>query len=184
MSGWIVSGDEEPAEQTAGDSAGSASAPGSGPPGSVAPGSAGAPAAGPAETGEAEHAEAETVGVDGAAEEARSDEAAAGDANELSNGALVLLGVLGGLYLLYAWIWLGWAQFYAEMNAAVAAGSGSLGSALQQVLFWAAPTAPILWFLAALLLNRGAGMRRIAIWLIVGAVVLLPYPIFSGGGAS
>ena len=102
---------------------------------------------------------------------------------ELSNAALVLLGVLGGLYLLYAWIWLSWAQFYAEQNASVAASSGALGSVLQQIVFWAAPLAPILWFVSVLVLCRGAGTRRLAAWLVLGAVVLLPLPVFGGGGA-
>lgn len=157
-SGWTVSGDETPAE--GGDA--------------VADGSA---LVDPA----AASPDPVSVGAsDGAADGGAEEDGTA----ELSNGALVLLGVLGGLFLLYAWIWLSWAQFYAEMNAALAEGSGSLGSALQQALFWAAPAAPILWFLTALLLNRGAGMRRVMLWLVVGAIVLLPYPIFSGGGAS
>lgn len=102
---------------------------------------------------------------------------------QLSNAALVLLGVFGGLYLLYAWVWLSWAQFYASANAEVASASGSLGGALQQLVFWAAPLAPILWFLAAVLLNRGAGIRRLALWIVIGAIVLLPLPVFGGGGA-
>ncbi|WP_449283683.1 hypothetical protein [Leucobacter sp.] len=102
---------------------------------------------------------------------------------QLGNGALVLLGVFGGLYLLYAWIWLSWARYYAGVNAELAAASGSLGAVLQQIVFWAAPLAPLLWFLAVLLLNRGAGTRRMALWIVIGAIVLLPLPVFAGGGA-
>lgn len=102
---------------------------------------------------------------------------------QLSNGALVMLGVFGGLYLLYAWIWLSWAQYYAGVNAELAAASGALGALLQQLVFWAAPLAPLLWFLAALLLNREAGARRMALWIVIGAVVLLPLPVFAGGGS-
>lgn len=123
------------------------------------------------------------VGPAEAAEDAAAAETAE-PAGQLSNLALVLLGVFGGLYLLYAWIWLSWAQFYAETSAALAENSGSLGAVLQQVVFWAAPLAPILWFLSVLLLNRGAGTARLALWIGVGVVVLLPYPIFSGGGAA
>ncbi|WP_449278727.1 hypothetical protein [Leucobacter sp. GX24907] len=165
--GWIVSGDEDPAEVVSG---GDVDASGEGvdaPDGGAAAGENGA-AAGAAGAGEAE-------AVSGSE---------APESAELSNAALVVLGVLGGLYLLYAWIWLSWAQFYSEMNAALVAGSGSLGSVLQQILFWAAPAAPILWFLSVMLLCRGARTRRIAMWLVVGAIVLLPYPIFSGGGAA
>jgi hypothetical protein len=102
---------------------------------------------------------------------------------QMGNGALVLLGVFGGLYLLYSWIWLSWARYYAGVNAELTAASGSLGGVLQQIVFWAAPLAPLLWFLAALLLNRGAGTRRLALWIVIGAVVLLPLPVFAGGGA-
>lgn len=103
---------------------------------------------------------------------------------QLSNGALVLLGVIGGLYLLYTWVWFSWASYYAQINDVVAAGSGILGGALQQVVFWFAPLAPALWFLAAYLLNRGAPTWRLAAALIAGAVVLVPLPALIIGGAS
>ncbi|MFT4232673.1 MAG: hypothetical protein QM606_07865 [Leucobacter sp.] len=113
-----------------------------------------------------------------------SDAALAADERpQLSNAALVLLGVTGGLYLLYAWVWLSWAQYYAEVNAELASTSGALGAVLQQIVFWAAPLAPPLWFLAVLLLNRGRSTWRMALWIGIGAVVLLPLPVFAGGGA-
>lgn len=141
---------------------------------------------------------ADAASVDGAPAEPRPHAADAPDASDaldeataetveprpqLSNGALVLLGVFGGLYLLYAWVWLSWARYYAGVNAELAAASGSLGSVLQQIVFWAAPLAPLLWFLAALLLNRGGSTRRLALWIVIGAIVLLPLPVFAGGGA-
>lgn len=116
--------------------------------------------------------------------ETAADDAAAGERTQLSNAALVLLGVLGGLYLLYAWIWLSWAQYYSSVNQEVAATSGSLGSVLQQTVFWAAPLAPVLWFLAVLALHRRAGTGKMALWLVIGAVVLFPLPVLSGGGAA
>lgn len=98
---------------------------------------------------------------------------------QLSNMALVFLGVLGGLFLMYSWIWLSWAQYYAGANAQTAAGAGSLGGVLQQIVFWAAPLAPILWFASAVLLNRRR-FRRTVLWILIGAVVLVPLPVFSG----
>ncbi|QBE47891.1 hypothetical protein [Leucobacter triazinivorans] len=138
-----------------------------------------APAAGaaPAESPNDADADADAGAVP------RDDESDVAARPELSNGALVMLGVFGGLYLLYAWIWLSWAQFYAGVNAELAAASGALGALLQQLVFWAAPLAPLLWFLAALLLNREAGARRMALWIVIGAVVLLPLPVFAGGGS-
>ena len=102
---------------------------------------------------------------------------------QLSNVALVVLGVLGGLYLLYSWVWLSWAQYYSGVNAEVASVSGTLGGVLQQLVFWAAPLAPALWFFSVLVLNRGGKTLRIALWLVVGAVVLFPLPLLSGGVA-
>ncbi|UOQ58207.1 hypothetical protein MUN78_05005 [Leucobacter allii] len=106
-----------------------------------------------------------------------------GAPRQMSNGALVVLGVFGGLYMLYAWGWLVIAQAYAEFTAFTAAGSGALGQTLQQILLWAAPGAPVLWFLAALAASRGGRTRRLALLLLVGAVVLLPLPMLVASGA-
>lgn len=100
----------------------------------------------------------------------------------LSNGALVVLGVFGGLYLLYSWGWFIIAQAYSEVSAYAAAGSGSLGSALQQIVFWAAPLAPVLWFFVALIVSRGGRTKRLALILFVGAIVLLPLPMLIARG--
>ncbi|WP_416447240.1 hypothetical protein AB3K78_08180 [Leucobacter sp. HNU] len=95
---------------------------------------------------------------------------------QASNAVLVLLGVFGGLYALYTWGWFVVAKAYADFNTTVAAGSGSFGQVLQQVLFWAAPFATVLWFLSAVLF-----LRRRTVWLgialVLGAVVLLPLPM-------
>lgn len=107
---------------------------------------------------------------------------------QLSAAMLVLFGVIGGLYLLYTAVWFSWAKYYADVNAAGAEGSGVLGSFFQQALFWAAPFAPALWFALALLLNRlpAGGVRRgrLLLWLLVGAVILVPLPVFGFGAAS
>ena len=102
---------------------------------------------------------------------------------QVSNAALVLFGVFGGLYILYTWVWMTWAQYYSAVNAAAAAGSGSVGGVLQQIVYWAVPVAPALWFLSALLLNRHR-TGRLAVSLLLGAVVLLPFPMFVSSGAA
>ncbi|MFC7765016.1 hypothetical protein [Leucobacter soli] len=96
----------------------------------------------------------------------------------------MLFGVIGGLYLLYTIVWLSWAKYYSDANAAIAEASGVVGSVFQQVLFWLAPFAPVLWFLSVLLRLRGARTRTLLIWLLVGAVVLVPLPMFEMGAAS
>lgn len=102
---------------------------------------------------------------------------------QISNGALVVLGVFGGLYLLYTWGWFIVAQAYSAVNAVTAAGSGVIGGVLQQIVFWAAPMAAPLWFFTALALSRGGKTKRLAILLVVGAVVLLPLPMLIARGA-
>ena len=72
---------------------------------------------------------------------------------------------------------------YAEFTAYTAAGSGALGQVLQQIMLWAAPCAPVLWFLAALAASRGGRTRRLAVLLLLGAVVLLPLPMLVASGA-
>lgn len=112
-----------------------------------------------------------------------ADHSRAAGADAISNGALVILGVFGGLYLLYTWGWFIVAQAYSAMNAYTAAGSGSIGSVLQQLVFWAAPLAPALWFFVSLVVSRGGRTKRLALSLLVGAVVLVPLPmLISQGG--
>lgn len=115
-----------------------------------------------------------------------ADENPGSDAQEspgqLPNIALVFLGVMGGISLLYAWIWLSWAQYYATSNAQAAGSAGSLGSALQQFVFWLSPLAPLLWFTAAVLLNRGR-LGRMVLWVLIGAVITFPLPALGGVGA-
>lgn len=105
------------------------------------------------------------------------------DPAQVSNAALVLFGVFGGLYILYTWVWMTWAQYYSIINSATAAGSGSIGGVLQQIIFWAAPAAPALWFLSAVMLGRHR-TGRLAVSLLIGAVVLLPVPMFVSSGAA
>lgn len=102
------------------------------------------------------------------------------DSTQLSSGALVLLGLVGGVYLLFTFVWFSWANAAATANAAVIETSGSLGGVLQQIVFWVAPFAPALWFTSVLVLCRGARVGRMLAWLVLGLVVLVPLPMFGG----
>lgn len=102
----------------------------------------------------------------------------------LSNGGVVLLGAIGGVYLLYTLVWFSWVSYYSSANSELAEGSGVLGGILQEIVFWIAPFAPALWFFAVLILHRGAKLGRIVLWLMIGAVLLVPLPMFSSGAAS
>lgn len=114
---------------------------------------------------------------------AEGPEVAATSGEQMSNLTVVLLGVSGGLFLLFAWVWMSWAQHYAGVNAAVAAGSGSIGGALQQIIFWIAPLAPVLWFISALALVR-QHPRKLIVALVLGLIVTFPLPMVFLSGAA
>lgn len=102
---------------------------------------------------------------------------------QLSNLTVVMLGLAGGVFMLYAWVWMSWAQYYSVVNTAVAQGSGSIGGFLQQIVYWIAPLAPVLWFASALLMHRRQP-KKLALALIIGLIVLLPLPMIFGNGAA
>ena len=87
---------------------------------------------------------------------------------------LVVLGVLGGVYLLYAIGWLitalGGSPVFADPVAQFMYGLGA----------WFAVLAAPLWFGAVLWLASGNRRARLA-WLIVGAVLLVPVPFLLRG---
>lgn len=97
---------------------------------------------------------------------------------EISSGALVLFGLVGGLYLLFTFVWFSWANAAAQVAASTT--EVSAWSVLQQTIYWIAPFAPALWFVTVLVLCRGAKVRWIMLWLLLGAVLLVPLPMFGG----
>lgn len=101
-------------------------------------------------------------------------------APQVSNAAIVMLGVFGGLFLLYTWGWFVVARAYSIVNAATAEGSGLIGGIFQQIVFWAAPFAPLTWFLASVVLARKRP-KLLAALLLIGAILLLPLPMIGGG---
>jgi hypothetical protein len=86
----------------------------------------------------------------------------------------VLLGVLGGVYLLYSVGWLIWAISSAP----------DLGDPVAQFMYglgrWLAVLAPALWFGTTLWLASERRRARL-VWLIVGAIVLVPVPFLLRG---
>ena len=121
------------------------------------------------------------LGQDPAGGKLADEGAAADETDGLSNAAIVLLGAFGGIYLLYSWGWFIVAQAYSAVNSSTAAGSGIVGGVLQQIIFWAAPVAPAAWLVTAILLTRGRGTGRLALALVVGAIVLIPLPMLVSG---
>lgn len=130
-----------------------------------------------AETGTSAQAELST---EAEPEDGRSDGQARGE--QLGNAALVLLGVFGGLALVYAWIWLSWSQFYVgAASEQLVATQGAAGAFVQKVLISVVPLAPLLWYLSVLMLHRRSRPWKLALWLVIGAIVLLPLPYVIGG---
>ena len=97
------------------------------------------------------------------------------DPRPLSTPMLLLVGVIGGVYLLYT---VGW----------IIGGLNLQGSALflvpaimYQVAVWAAVLAPALWFAAVWLLTRRSPGWVRAAGFIVGAALLVPWPFVMTG---
>ena len=87
---------------------------------------------------------------------------------------LVLLGVLGGVYLLYSVGWLIWAVSPPpDLLDPVAQFMYGLGR-------WMAVLAPALWFGAVLWLAAEHRRARL-LWLLAGAVLLVPVPFLLRG---
>ncbi|GAA3925304.1 DNA polymerase III subunit gamma/tau [Microbacterium soli] len=96
----------------------------------------------------------------------------------LSTVSLVMLGVLGGVYLLYT---IGW----------FLGGTGVHGSAaillpapLYQAGLWAAVLAPALWFSASVVATRHAKTWVRMAALVLGALLLVPWPFVVAGGGG
>lgn len=101
-------------------------------------------------------------------------EAQADAAAQPGSAELVMLGLLGGVYLLYSIGWLITASRPAPVLAdPVAQFMYGFGS-------WFAVAAPALWFGAVLWLAAERRRARL-LWLIAGAVVLVPVPFLLRG---
>jgi len=124
---------------------------------------------------EGEVAASDEAGAEGtSASTSATDEVEAEAAAQPSSAELVLSGMLGGVYLVYAIGWLFWATSPApELADPVAQFMFGLGR-------WFAVLAPALWFGAVLWLAAGRRRARL-IWLLAGAVLLVPVPFLLRG---
>ena len=112
----------------------------------------------------------ETVSADGAA---------TAEKTPMGNVELIVLGVLGGVYALFAIGWLigglrlqGWRPFLVT-------------DAMYQGSLWLAVLAPVLWFATVFLLTRAARTWVRFAWLAAGVVLLVPWPfVMIGAGGQ
>ena len=93
----------------------------------------------------------------------------------LGNAALIALGVLGGVYTLFAIGWLiGGLRLQGRAQYLVF-------DVMYQGSLWLAVLAPLLWFATTLLLTRRSRTWVRFAWLAAGVVLLLPWPFVMTG---
>lgn len=98
------------------------------------------------------------------------------DGGQLGSAALVILGLLGGVHLLYT---VGWVVTIAPLQA-VFGPSDVLGGALFGLGLAFAAASPIIWFASAFWFTRShPTWQRIAA-LVAGGVLLVPWPFVVG----
>ncbi|WP_194411344.1 DNA polymerase III subunit gamma/tau [Microbacterium cremeum] len=114
-------------------------------------------------------APADAVAVDGEATAAKT---------PMGNAELIVLGVLGGVYALFAVGWLigglrlqGWRPFLVT-------------DAMYQGSLWLAVLAPVLWFATVFLLTRASRSWVRFAWLAAGVVLLVPWPFVMIGAVG
>jgi hypothetical protein len=96
---------------------------------------------------------------------------------QLSSAALVTLGIVGGMYLLYT---IGWAIVVARTTVTFF----PLDSVFLEVCFrigqFLSIAAAPLWFVSTLLLTQRRTWRSRLGWLLLGIFVLVPWPFIQG----
>jgi len=100
------------------------------------------------------------------------------DADErqgLGNVSLISLGVIGGIYLLYA---VGWAVGGSNLRPSA---SFLVTDAMYLPWMWLVILAPFLWFVAVWVLTRGRATWIRIVGLVVGVVLLIPWPFVMTG---
>lgn len=103
---------------------------------------------------------------------------APGERVPLGNAALITLGVLGGIHLLYI---LGWVVGGLRLQGAA---QYLVTDVMFQGSLWLAIVSPALWFGAVLLLTRHARTWVRLTWLIAGVVLLVPWPFIMVGAVG
>jgi hypothetical protein len=129
-----------------------------------------------ASTGDAAATTSEGETADAATSASPDDEPADDAPAQPGSAELVLLGVVGGVYLLYT---LGWILSVLRVQNPA---QDPLGQFMFALGLWLAVLAPALWFGVTFALTRGRPGARL-VWLLIGAVVLLPVAFVAGVSA-
>ncbi|RFA08489.1 hypothetical protein B7R54_04055 [Subtercola boreus] len=111
------------------------------------------------------------IAEDAAAERDLAD--AEKEAAPLSSAGLIAFGVFGGIFLLYT---VGWLVTFIRTPVA----DSSLAGIVQNAQGVLAIAAPALWFIVTLLVGAKRRVPVRVVWLLIGVVVLLPWPFLTG----
>jgi hypothetical protein len=96
----------------------------------------------------------------------------------MGSAELITLGVLGGVYALFAIGWLiGGLRLQGRAQYLVF-------DVMYQGSLWLAVLAPVLWFATTFLLTRGSRAWLRFAWLAAGVVLLLPWPFMMIGAVG
>ncbi|MDH6236377.1 DNA polymerase III subunit gamma/tau [Cryobacterium sp. CG_9.6] len=98
-------------------------------------------------------------------------------ADAASSVALVVLGILGGFYLLYT---VGW--FIGASRIPNPLTSDPVSGFMFSLGIWLAVAAPLLWFAATFWLTASRPRTRLLL-LVLGVIVLAPLPVIFGASA-
>lgn len=94
----------------------------------------------------------------------------------MGNASLITIGVLGGVYALFA---IGWIIGGLRLQARLL-----LNDPMFTVSLWLAVAAPVLWFATVYLLTRGSRPWVRFAWLAAGAILLVPWPFVLLGSVA
>jgi hypothetical protein len=96
----------------------------------------------------------------------------------LGTAALVSIGVLGGVYLLFAIGWLvGGLRLQGRYQVLVT-------DSMYQGALWLATAAPLIWFATTLFATRGSRAWVRWLWLAFGVLLLIPWPFLMIGAVG
>ncbi|WP_440708633.1 hypothetical protein [Herbiconiux sp. YIM B11900] len=96
---------------------------------------------------------------------------------QMSSAALIAFGVLGGIYLLYT---IGWIISFTRVEVASELTFGVFTDIVARTLAIAASP---FWFIATLVITQKKDVRYTMLWLVIGMLVLVPWPFLIGRAA-
>lgn len=102
----------------------------------------------------------------------------------MGNVALVASGILGGVYLLYMVGWIIGGLRVSKVAGYLVSTTGeppAMWAGGNVVGIWLAALAPALWFATVWIVSRRSRPWVRWVWLIAGAILLVPWPLFMLG---